>query len=209
MTCLKTCCALLFAATLLPALADDMVNMPDMPAHHHPVDNAPAVLPGDSVFQVPAPLTDQGGQPFNPAHAAPPATLFTVFYGDCQYACPIIVENLKQTVAALSTTERSRLRVVMISLNPGIDTPEKLAQLAQKNALAPGLFSLVVAKDDADTRLWAAALGVKYRRATNGDINHSTRLVITNRAGVPVADNSTLAPRPDPDFMQALHTALQ
>ncbi len=173
------------------------------------VEDAPPPLPGESVFQVPATLIDQYGQPFNPAHAAPSATLFTMFYGDCQYACPIIVENLKQTAAALSASERSRLRIVMISLNPGVDTPEKLTQLAQKNALDPGLFTLAVPRDDADTRLWAAALGVKYRRAANGEINHSTHLVLTDRAGVPLADSSTLTPRPDPDFIKALHTALQ
>lgn len=205
---------LLLAASFAGAGAADMTDMPGMSAadhaamQHDPETAKAIALQGPSLYQVQAPLTDQTGQPLalSQLHSV---ALLTMFYGDCQYACPIIIESLKRTAAALPEPQRSKLRIVMISLNPGIDTSEKLSRLMQSQQLDPKQFTLAVSDNDADTRQWAAVLGIKYRRAANGEINHSSRQILLDATGVPIAQNDKLNAVPDPEFVQQIRAALQ
>ncbi len=175
----------------------------------HTDAQAPAVsLKGASQFQVQAPLIDQLGMPLDLARRHSAATVFTMFYGDCQYACPIIIENLKRTLAQLPEVQRAQLHVVMISLNAGVDTPASLSTLMKTHKLDPTQFTFAVSDTDTHTRQWAAALGIKYRRAANGEINHSTRLVLADESGVPIAQSDTLSVEPDPEFLLKVKTAL-
>src|SRR5471032_2348071 len=81
-----------------------------------------AALPGNSIYRLDATLTDATGQHFALHDMAGTPVLITMFYGDCHAACPVIIETLKRTVAALGA-DGKRLRVLMISLDPRHDTP--------------------------------------------------------------------------------------
>ena len=169
---------------------------------------APAPLPATSLYQLAVPLTDSAGHRFDWRVLAGRPALVTMFYGDCNTACPIIIENLRRTVALLKPG-RAGLTVLMVSLDPLHDTPASLAELAAKNKLDPAVFRLAVAADETRTRAMAAALQVKYRALEGGVINHTTRVSLLDAGGNAIASSTELASDPDPVFLAQIRKALK
>lgn len=167
-----------------------------------------AALPGDSLYRLNTALVDTQNQRFTLADLAGKPLLVTMFYGDCNTACPIVIENLKQTVTALGASGK-KLTVLMVSLDPFHDTPGSLSQLMTTHKLDPRQFRIAVAKDESQTRMLASALNIKYRVLGSGEINHTTRITLLNGAGSVLASSSTLDVTPDPAFVKQLLAALK
>ena len=55
-----------------------------------------AALPGDSLYQIELPLTDQTGRQFAFASLRGRAQLVSMFYTSRRYVCPLIIDTLKQ-----------------------------------------------------------------------------------------------------------------
>ncbi|WP_046156390.1 SCO family protein [Chromobacterium vaccinii] len=166
-------------------------------------------LPGDSLYRLDAPLTTQRGDALQFSDLAGKPALITMFYGDCKLACPIVMGGVKSIIAALPARERDRATVLMVSLNPGGDTPASLAHLAGEYGIQARNWLLAVGKSDEDTRGVAAALGIRYRRLDSGEINHSTRIVVTDRQGRIAASTEDIGPKPDPAVVKALRALLK
>jgi len=176
-------------------------------------EKEPITLSSESLYHVQAALVDQQGKHFKLADEHGPATLITMFYGDCQIACPIALENVKRTLNALPAAQRPQFRALLISLNPGIDTPAKLSKLARLHALPASNFRFAVSEKDSqthdsNTRELAAALGIKYRRTGNGEVNHSTRFVVIDQRGEIRGSSDKLAIEPDAQVLHAIQKQL-
>ena len=169
---------------------------------------ANAALPATSLYQLPMPLTDSAGRHADWRELAGKPALVTMFYGDCNTACPIIIENLQRTVAALRP-KQGQIAVLMVSLDPLHDSPASLADLARKHKLDPRVFHLTVAADETHTRALAAALQVKYRAIDGGAINHTTRVSLLDAGGSVVASSTQLGADPDPVFLAQIRQALR
>lgn len=167
-----------------------------------------AAPPATSLYRLEAPLTDSAGRHFDWRELAGHPVLATMFYGDCNTACPIIIENLQRTVAAIKPP-RGRLTVLMVSLDPLHDSPASLAELARKHKLDPAVFRLALAADETHTRALAAALQVKYRALDGGTINHTTRVSLLDANGNVLAFSTELAAEPDPVLLAQIRTALK
>jgi protein SCO1/2 len=165
-------------------------------------------LPTDSLYRLSVPLKDHLGRQFDWRALAGRPLLVTMFYGDCNAACPIIIENLRRTVDQVKPAP-GRLAVLMVSLDPLYDTPDSLAQLAKSHKLDPAIFRLAVAADETHTRAMAGALQVKYRAVTNGEINHTTRVCLLDAGGKLLASSTQLSPLPDPAFVAQIRLALK
>jgi protein SCO1/2 len=190
----------MLAAALLTGLAAS--------PHYATAATVAMPMPGASLHQLDTVLTDGAGKHFTLRDMAGTPVLVTMFYGDCHAACPIIIENLKRTVAALGT-DAGPLRVLLISLDPGHDTPDSLAMLARKNGLDPARFRLAVAADDSATRTLASTLDIKFRRLDNGEINHTTRVALLDAAGSTRATSSRLDVTPDTTFVTQIAALLK
>ncbi|MEO3958469.1 SCO family protein [Chromobacterium piscinae] len=166
-------------------------------------------LPGDSLYRLDAPLTTQRGDALQFSDLVGKPALITMFYGDCKLACPIVMEGVKSIIAALPARDRDRARVLMVSLNPGADTPASLSHLAGEHGIQARNWLLAVGKSDEDTRGVAAALGIRYRRLESGEINHSTRIVVTDKEGRIIASTEEIGPKPDLVVVQKLRALLK
>jgi protein SCO1/2 len=200
-------------ATLTTAAQAQVPTTHDM-AEHSPALQAVGVgqnvapqIMDDSLYLLPVPLTDSHGLAMQLGELSGRAQIVTLFYADCQFACPLAFESLRRTLATLPASGRSKLGVLAVSLNAGIDTPAKLAELAGHYHLNPAQYRLAVSDSDDHTRLLAAALGIKYRKLADGSINHSTRFVLLDGHGVPLAHTDQLNIAGDAAFMAALRTA--
>lgn len=173
-----------------------------------PLAHAAAALPSTSLYRLSVPLTDSAGKRFEWRELAGRPALVTMFYGDCNTACPIIIENLHRTVARLPPGHKP-LTVLMVSLDPLHDSPASLADLAAKHKLDARVFRLAVAPNETHTRAMAAALQVKFRALEGGVINHTTRVSLLDAGGTVIASSSELSADPEPAFLAQVRQALK
>ena len=159
-----------------------------------------------SIYQLKAELTDQSGatQPFDLYRGQP--TLVTMFYGSCPGVCPLLFETMQYMERSLDEKQRSRLRVLMISIDPDRDTPDALTSLAHDHHV--DLKRWTLARTDArEVRKIAAVLNIQYRRLPNGDFNHSSVITLLDTEGRAITNTNHLG-KPDSEFMTALQHAL-
>lgn len=164
-------------------------------------------LPGDSVYQLKATLLDATGKPRKWAEFRGQPRIATMFYSSCPYMCPLIIESGKAIDKSLTPAERTRLGVVMVSLDPKRDSPAALTALARKRGIDPKRWTLL-RPDPKDVRSLAAVLGVKYRALADGEFNHTSVLILLDADGRILARTETIGTKPDPEFLIAVRKAL-
>ncbi|HOV58398.1 MAG TPA: SCO family protein [Rhodanobacteraceae bacterium] len=165
-----------------------------------------AALPGDSLYQIELPLTDQTGRQFAFASLRGRTQLVSMFYTSCRYVCPLIIDTLKHTEAALDEVQRARLGVVVVSFDPARDDVEALASVAAKRRLDAARWHLARTDED-HVRTLAAALDIQYRRLDDGEFNHASRVILLDRDGRVLASTGKLG-EADPAFVEAVRKAL-
>src|SRR3546814_11290823 len=99
-------------------------------------------LPRDSVYQLPATLTDQDGKSWDWRDKRGTPQVVAMFYTSCQYVCPLIVDSGKAVERALSTDERAKLGILLISMDPARDDPEELMSVASKRKIDGARWTL-------------------------------------------------------------------
>jgi len=164
---------------------------------------AAAPLPSSSLYRLDTVLTDSHGNRFALADMGGAPLLAAMFYGDCSSACPVVIESLKRTLAALGPDGRN-VRVLLVSLDPLRDDPPTLAKLARAQRLDGGRWRVAVPRDDTDTRRIAAALGIRYRALTGGAIGHTARVTLLGADGTIRAVSTRLEVEPEPAFLEAV-----
>jgi protein SCO1/2 len=168
---------------------------------------AAAELPGDSVYRLDAPLVDQNGRAFAFAARAGKPQLVSMFYTSCPYVCPLIVDTLKKTQAALTPAERANVDVLLISFDPERDTPARLNEVFAERHLDAQSWTL--ARTEApNVRKLAALFGIQYRARANGEVNHSSALLLLDGEGRIVARTETIG-AVDAGFVEAVRQALR
>lgn len=145
-----------------------------------------SALPTDSLYLLPVPTEDaQGVVGSLDRHRGSPV-IISMFYASCPTACPMLITEIKTFLADLSPAERSQLRVVLVTLDPARDTPEALQAVFEKHQLDPSQWTILRTPPN-EVRTVAAALGIRYRPAPDGQMNHSTLLTLLDPEGRPVA----------------------
>lgn len=165
-------------------------------------------LPKDSVYQLPLRLTDQHGTSLDWRGKRGKPQVVSMFYTSCQFTCPLIVDSGKAIEHALTPVEKTRLGILLISMDPRRDTPAVLMSVVNKRELDVARWSLASPKPN-DVRSVAGILGVRYRRLANGDFNHTTALVLLDRDGRIVARTEKIGSVVDPEFIAAVHATLR
>ena len=168
---------------------------------------ATAPLPRDSVYQLPLSLTDQSGHVADwRTHRGKPQ-MVTMFYTSCPYMCPMIVDSAKTIDKALTPTQRQRLGVLLISLDPEHDTPAALQSLAGKRSLDTTRWMLATPAPDG-VRAAAGVLGIRYRKLADGSFNHTSALLLLDADGRIVARTECIGGPADPQFLDAVRKAI-
>jgi protein SCO1/2 len=160
-----------------------------------------------SLYELALGLTDQSGRARPLDLYRGEVTLITMFYSSCPMACPLLIDALRATEHALALEERARVRVLMVSIDPERDTPERLARLARERRVDLSRWTLARA-DEQDVRLLAAALDIRYRRLPDGEYNHTSAITLLDRDGVIRARRSVLGGA-DAEFVDKVRAALR
>jgi len=164
-------------------------------------------LPTDSVYQLPAPLTDQHGRTADWRVRRGRPQLVAMFYTSCQYICPLIVDSGLAVQRELTAAERARLDVLLVSFDPARDTPAALQAVVTKRKLDPARWTLASPRAD-DVRAVAGVLGVRYRALADGEFNHTSALLLLDGDGRIVARTEKIGSVPDPEFLASVRKLL-
>jgi protein SCO1 len=165
-----------------------------------------AALPPDSLFHVNPALEAANGRKTTFAATGGHVQIVTMFYASCPMACPLIIDTLRNIDRALPAAGRSKLGILMLSIDPERDTPAALNALAVERRITDPRWVLARATPS-DTRALAAALGIQYRALGNGDFDHSSTMVLLDSEGRVLARSSKLG-TPDAEFLAAIRKAL-
>ncbi len=164
------------------------------------------VIPGDSLYQLGATLTDQNGRAFKLREHLGKPVLVSMFYTSCQFVCPMLIDAMEATRQGLSVPERARLDLLLISFDPDHDDVKKLKSVAASRALDASQWTLA-RTDNSSARKIAASLGIQYRLLSDGDYNHTTVLVLLDGEGRIVGRTKKLGAA-DADFIQLVKKTL-
>jgi protein SCO1/2 len=187
-----------YARELLPALL--LLILPP------PVSVQAAELSSESIYRLAVTLVDQDGREFRFADRRGRPQLVSMFYTSCQYTCPLIIDTLKKTQRALTSTNSPPLQILLVSLDPERDTSARLKQVYAERKLDSASWTLA-RTDTSDVRKLAAVLDIQYRVLANHDINHSTALVLLDADGRVAARTDEIG-SVDPSFVAAVRKVL-
>ena len=167
---------------------------------------APA-LPGESIYQLPLPLTDSNGQTRDWRTLRGKPHLVSMFYTSCQYICPLIVESGKAVERQLTPAQQKKLGVVLISMDPARDDPAALKKVAEQRKLDTTRWTLA-SPPAGEVRAVAGVLGIRYRLLADGEFNHSSALILVDANGRILARTEKIGSKPDPEFVAAVRKAV-
>jgi protein SCO1/2 len=168
-----------------------------------PTANAPAALPSDSVYQLPLVLTDQHGKARDWSKRRGQPQLVAMFYSNCRYICPLIIESGKAVQRQLTPAQQARLGVLYISMDPARDTPKRLAQVVEEHRIDDRHWTLASPRA-ADVRAVAGVLDIRYRRLSDGEFNHTSALILLDADGRVIARTEKMGSEVDPAFVAAV-----
>lgn len=160
-------------------------------------------LPETSIYHLDVKLTDQYGtaQSLDTFRGHP--VVISMFYATCPNVCPVLISTIQMMERKLPADKLAQLRVILVSVDPEIDTPEILNRVAIRHRIDLDRWKLTRASPR-DVRKIAALLSVKYRQLPDGEFNHTSVLTLVDNDGV-VRAKSTKIPGIDESFFQAVN----
>ena len=154
---------------------------------HHPSEfpsaNASAgPLTEMSLYNLNAQWATQQGDSIELKKLRGKVQIVAMIYTACDYACPRILADLKRIEDSLDENEKKDIGIVLVTLDPERDSPQKLQEHARKNRLDPSRWIAITGEENNVMEL-AALLNVKYRKELSMDIAHSNIISVLNKEG--------------------------
>jgi|JI10StandDraft_1071094.scaffolds.fasta_scaffold1044151_2 protein SCO1/2 len=132
-------------------------------------------------------LTSQRGDTFGSADLQGKVWIANFMFTSCPSSCPRLTRHMARVQARLRN-ERERLRLVSFSVDPSVDTPERLRTYAGQYGVEPGMWSMLTgpngAVQDISVRGFNLALQApEYRgpRPANYNILHGEHIMLIDR----------------------------
>ena len=160
------------------------------PSGAHPTVQTAAPLPSASIYSLESRWSDQNGAEMQLRSLRGKPQVIAMIYGSCKGACPRILEELRRVERMLSERSSQEAGFVLITMDPEVDSSQRLRELAEKYAL--GSRWRLLRGSEEDTRELAAALGVKYKKISNTDYAHSNTITVLSSAGLVVHQKQEL-----------------
>ncbi len=140
-------------------------------------------LPEMSVFQLPSSWTTQERENIQLEELQGDVLVMVMIYTSCQAACPRLVADMRNIQKNVSEEANGETKYVFVSIDPEVDTPERLKAFAKENQMDDDQW-LFLRGDLEDTREFAAVLAVNYKRISPMDFSHSNTISVFDKNGV-------------------------
>lgn len=146
------------------------------------VEEKPATpLTARSVYQLDVKWTNDAGSPVKLASFRGKPVVVAMFFAQCEYACPVLVQDIKRMRAALPEADREKTHVVLVSFDVERDTPAALKTYRARAELDANWTLLH--GDNSEVQELAMLLGVKFKKDARGQFSHSNLFTVLNAEG--------------------------
>jgi len=142
----------------------------------------PAAFTDKSIYQTESIWTTDQEKHIKLSALAGRPQVVAMFFAHCQFACPIIVNDMKRIEAALPADVSDRIGFNLVSFDAKRDTPSALAEYREARDLPAKSWTLMCGHPD-DVLELAALLGVRFKEDGNGQFAHSNVITILNAQG--------------------------
>ena len=146
------------------------------------VSEASATFTDKSLYQTESQWATDHGKYIKLGELVGRPQIVAMFFANCQFACPIMVNDMKRIEATLTPELRARIGFTLVSFDAKRDTPEALAAYRLTHALPADNWTLLQGEPD-DVLELAALLGLKFKEGANGQFAHSNVITILNAQG--------------------------
>jgi protein SCO1/2 len=136
-----------------------------------------------SLYRFASTWTDQRGQPITLGDLAGRVQVVAMAYTRCSVACPALIARMKRLEAAVPPERRGGLGLVLVSMDPDHDTPDRLAAFAKDLRLDPERWTVLTGAPE-DVRALSVLLGVSIQPLGNGEFAHGNVLTVLAPDGV-------------------------
>ena len=139
-------------------------------------------IPADSIFRLTSDWQNQDGASMQLKDLQGKTLVVVMIYTSCRTACPVLVAKMKSIEGAINRKLVDDVSLVLVSIDPKNDTPEKLKEFAAKNNMADKHW-MFLRSDDASTKEFANVLSMKYKQISPIDFSHSNIVSIFSPDG--------------------------
>ena len=144
-------------------------------------EKAGVPLTARSLYQLDVKWTNDEGASVKLASLHGKPVVFAMFFAQCEYACPVLVQDIKRLLARMPEAAREKTRIVLVSFDVKRDTPVALKAYRERADLDAN-WTLLHGDTDAVQEL-AMLLGVKFKQDARGQFSHSNLFSVLNVDG--------------------------
>lgn len=150
-----------------------------------------------SIYNLPSQWTNQNGQNIEMKDLKGKVLIMVMIYTSCKAACPRLVADMRNIEQRLPEKGKDKVKMVLVSIDPEVDTPERLKAFAKENKMdsEPWVF---LRSTEENTREFAAVLSVNYKKVSPMDFSHSNIISVFNTNGELVYQQEGLGVNSDP-----------
>ena len=135
-----------------------------------------------SIYNLPSQWTTQDGKDIELKSLKGNVLVMVMIYTTCKAACPRLVADMRNIESRLNVKTKKNVKLILVSIDPETDTPEKLKAFAIANKMDndPWIF---LRSTEENTREFAAVLAVNYKKISPIDFSHSNIISVFNPDG--------------------------
>ena len=189
--------SLLFFVATAGAASDDKP-----PCCREPLVSGPAT--DKSLYQLDSVWTSDVGKEVKLGVLRGRPQVLALFFTSCEFACPIIVQDMKSIQEALPVELRKQVDFVLVTMDCERDSPAVLREYRRRQNLGTDHWTLLRGAPD-DVRELAALLGVNYQKDARGQFSHSNVITVLNAEGEIVFRQTGLSQPPAGAVRQISH----
>lgn len=144
--------------------------------------NADKEISDLSIYNLPSEWTTQDGKNIELKSLRGNVLVMVMIYTNCKAACPRLVADMRDIESKLDKKTKKNVKLIMVSIDPKADTPQKLKTFAIANHMNhdPWIF---LRSSEENTREFAAVLAVNYKQISPIDFSHSNIISVFNPEG--------------------------
>ena len=140
-------------------------------------------LPEKTGEMAPWTLISQNAESFESKSLAGKTFILGFFFTECKTICPLIVQSLKTLDVRFKRNDLS-IPLVLISVDPGTDTPAVLSNFMAKQSLDVKTWTLLTGSKEALYNVaesnFKVAMGNESKKILDGDILHFRKLILVD-----------------------------
>lgn len=144
-----------------------------------------------SIFNLPSEWKDQHNKSVTLADYRGKISVMVMIYTSCQAACPRLVADMRGIAKQIPETEKSKVNMILVSIDPEVDTPENNLAFLKTNFLTEPYWHFLTGSLE-NTRAFSMILGVKYKQISPIDFSHSNIISLFDENGLLVYQQSGL-----------------